>query len=457
MNEQKARILAHPHPIIKALNVSRRHPWRSVSLGTIALLGMVTAFALVPATDEPSIQTQIIREKLAPPNFSVLQSVDHTFLREESIRRSDSVSSLMNRLGVIDPEAISFIRSNASTQAIFTQLQPGKVLTAKTGERGELLSLYFPLNQKDTVLVIERQKGGSGASDQFTAEEETLALEPQLVVRSGEIKYSLFGATDSADIPDRIAIQLAEIFSGDIDFYKDLRKGDRFSLVYEMYNHAGQAFRSGRILAAEFTNNGKTHTAHWFETESGKGEKETKGAYYTANGGTLKKAFLRSPLEFSRVSSGFSNARQHPILNTIRAHKGIDYAAPSGTPVRAVADAKVEFMGVKNGFGNLVILKHQGAYSTAYAHLKGFAPNLRKNASVSQGDTIGYVGQTGLSTGPHLHYEFRVNSAQVNPLSLKLPDSIPLERAQIARFKSAILPLTAKLELAKRITLAKYE
>ena len=295
------------------------------------------------------------------------------------------------------------------------------------------------------MLVVERRGGG------FVSTEQVLRLETQTVVKSVEIRSSLFGATDAAGIPDAIATQLAEIFSGDMDFNRDLRKGDRFSLVYETLTHHGQPFRTGRILSAELVSGQKTLSAYWFQSES------EKGAYYTADGKNLRKAFLRSPLEFSRITSNFANSRLHPVLQTWRAHKGIDYGAPTGTRVRSVADGTVESAGWQGGYGNLIVIRHQGAYSTAYGHLSGFFPGIRKGSRVSQGDTIAYVGQTGLATGPHLHYEFRINNQQTNPLALTLPTSIPLEASQMSRFKTASAPLRAQLELAKQIKVAAIE
>ncbi len=408
-------------------------------------MSMVTAFALVPSADDGRIQLQTVLEQLGTPATHLIEAEDTTFLREERVQRSDTVSSLTARLGISDAEAVNFIRTNISTQAISRQLRPGKVVTAKTGRQGELIALYFPLNGKDATLVVEK-KGSA-----FVASEQSLKLEPQTVVKSGEIRSSLFGATDAAGIPDAIATQLAEIFSGDIDFYRDLRKGDRFSLVYETLTHRGQPIRSGRILSAEFVNNHKVYNAYWFQTD------DNKGGYYTGDGKNLRKAFLRSPLEFSRVTSGFSLSRLHPVLQISRAHRGVDYGAPIGTHVRSVADGTVDFAGRQGGYGNLLIIKHQGAYSTAYGHLNGFAPGIRKGVRVSQGDTIAYTGQTGLSSGPHLHYEFRVNSQQVNPLAVTLPAAIPLEASQIPRFKTATEPLRVHLALAKQINLASIE
>lgn len=421
-----------------------RHPWALVGVSGVALLGMVTASAIAPHGPDVPAPIQTVLEQLATPAVTSVDSGAFEFLREERILRSDTISSLLSRLGIADPETITFLNQNSDAKAIARQLRPGKTITAKTGADGELLALFLPLNGKDATLVVERKGNG------FVASEQALQLTAQTHFKSGEIVSSLFGATDAAGIPDAIATQLAEIFSGDIDFYRDLRKGDRFTVVYESLADNGQHIRSGRILAAEFVNDNQTHQAYWFQAEEG------KGGYYGADGKSLRKAFLRSPLEFSRVTSGFSTARFHPVLQITRAHKGIDYGAPIGTRVRAVADATVEFAGRQGGYGNLVILKHQGTYSTAYGHLNGFAPGIRKGVRVSQGDTIGFVGKTGVATGPHLHYEFRINSQQINPMTASLPDAIPLTASHLKRFKIATESLRPHLDLAKQFKTAAF-
>ena len=413
-------------------------------VGGISLLGMMTAFALPPTIDN-EIELETVLEQLATSSVVLSHESSGSYLREEFVRSSDTISSLLLRLGVADKAALEFIKHDQTAGLISRQLRPGKIVTAKTGHASDLMTLYFPLNEKDSMLVIE--KNGKG----FSASKEAIALEVHNVLKSGTIQSSLFEATDAVGIPDSIATQLAEIFSAEIDFYRDLRKGDQFSLVYETLSHQGQVIRSGRILSAEFVNNKKAHSAYWFQTEDG------KGGYYTADGKSLKKAFLRSPLEFSRITSGFSNARLHPVLNIVRAHKGIDYGAPTGTKVRAVADATVEFIGRQGGYGNMIILKHQGNYSTVYGHLNGFAAGLKKGTKISQGETIGYVGQTGLASGPHLHYEFRVKSQQVNPLAVSLPAATPLNSSQIALFQAAKNPLHAQMSLAKQINFTSVE
>lgn len=416
-----------------------------VGAGCAASIAVMTAFALSPPTDTTLVEQRAVVEQLTTLTPERVSSGESRYLREERILHSDTVSSLAQRLGITNASTLAYLRTHKDAQAISRQMRPGKVVSAITTELGDLVSLYFPLNGKDSNLIIENKEG------QFVVQEQALTLERRVVIKSGEIRHSLFGATDAAGIPDAIAIQLAEIFGADIDFHRDLRKGDRFSLVYEAFVHQGQPIRSGRILTAEFINNQKVYNAYWFETEA------KKGGYYSSDGKNLRKAFLRSPLEFSRITSGYSTSRLHPVLQINRAHKGIDYGAPVGTKVRSVADGTIEFAGWQGGYGKMVVIKHQGAYSTAYGHLNGFANGIKKGARVSQGDTIGFTGQTGLASGPHLHYEFRINSKQVNPLATSLPAATPLDPGQIARFKHTITPLSEQLSLAKQITLATIE
>ena len=418
------------------------HRQLGVSLGGIALLGMATAYALSSADRADDVHPQTVLEQLSSPTTTLSHEDAVGFLHEEQVHPSDTMASLLARLGVTEFSALEFIRQNPSAQSIARQLRPGKVVAANTGMNGELIYIHFPLNNKDATLVIERQRNG------FSAAERPLQLDPGMDVKSGEIRSSLFAATDDAGIPDAIATQLAEVFGTEVDFYRGLRKGDRFSVAYETLMHQGQVIRTGRILCAEFTNAQRVLSAYWFKSGNG------TGGYYTAEGKSLRKAFLRTPLEFSRVTSGFSNARLHPVLQTTRAHKGIDYGAPTGTRVRSVADGTVTSIGRQNGYGNLIVIKHQGAYSTAYGHLSGFSTGLRKGARVSQGETIGYVGQTGLASGPHLHYEFRVNDRQIDPLTLHVSETPPMAAAEIEQFKAATASARQHLNLAKQTTIA---
>ena len=299
-----------------------------------------------------------------------------------------------------------------------------------------------------------------GGSEQFLMEktdgafkliEKPIELEKHVQMKSGVIDSSLFASTDSAGVPDNVTTQIVDIFSSDIDFHRDLRKGDRFTVVYESLHNDGELARAGRILAVEFVNQGTSYKAVYFQADDG------NSGYYAPDGKNLRKAFLRSPLEFSRVSSGFSSARFHPVLQTWRAHKGVDYAAPTGTIVKATANGIVAFAGWQSGYGNIVILQHQGQYTTAYGHLSAFSKGLRKGQRVSQSDVIGYVGATGMATGPHLHYEFRVSGVQRDPLRVAMPVAIPILAQNMTIFHENTRPLTARLDMLRNTNLGSLD
>jgi murein DD-endopeptidase MepM/ murein hydrolase activator NlpD len=408
---------------------------------------MVAAFGTAPSTAEIAPILRPVVEDLARPAIEPIDVAADVFVREERIQRGDTVATLLSRLGADGNAAFSFLRNERKAAPIFRQMSPGKAVTAKVSRDGTLLSLVFPLNGgKDQALTIERDE-----TNQYRIGEQTLPLETHVLMKSAEIRNSLFGATDAAGIPDSVATQLADIFGGDIDFHRDIRKGDRFSVIYESINYLGKPVRTGRILAAEFVNDGRSYRAVWFEGSDG------RNGYYTAEGKNIRKVFLRSPLEFSRVTSGFSTGRLHPILNTIRAHQGIDFGAPIGTRVKATGDGIVEFAGRQGGYGNFIILRHQSQYQTAYGHLSGFAAGLHKGTRVSQGDVIGYVGTTGLSTGPHLHYEFRIGGVHRNPLAMVLPAAPPLAADQMARFRDGTQGILARLDEIRGTNLALLE
>lgn len=439
MNQEKTRILAH----LQALREARpKHLWAGVGVAGVSLFSMVAAFGTAPDSAEIQAYQQTVVEQLSLPLSDSRKAGSGIFVREERVQRGDTVAALLSRLGMQDDEAFAFLRQQPETQSIFRQLRPGKIVTARTGESGELLSLIFPLNgAKDNAVIVEKREG------KLQASEQALTLDAQVMMKSGEIRSSLFGATDAVGLPDSVATQMADIFGGDIDFHRDLRRGDRFSVVYEVLYHQGQPVRTGRILAAEFVNDGKPFRAVWFESRDGQG-------YYTPDGKNIRKTFLRSPLEFSRISSGFTSSRFHPILQSWRAHKGVDYAAPVGTRVKATGDGIVDFVGRQGGYGNLVVIRHQGRYSTHYGHLNGFASGIRKGMRVSQGDVIGYVGKTGWATGPHLHYEFRINDVHQNPLAVVLPSAPPLAPQQMADFRKNAEPLAARLDQIRGLNLA---
>ncbi|MEF8702229.1 MAG: peptidoglycan DD-metalloendopeptidase family protein [Candidatus Accumulibacter sp. UW26] len=440
----KRRILPHSPAAIDRL---LRHRWAATVVGSVSLLGMVAAFAIAPVAEPPRSDLQTVLERLSPPATTLLDTGNLPFLREERVRRGDTVASLLIRLGIHDNEALTFLRSDRQGQRVAQQLRPGSTVTTMAGASGELHALQVPLPDEDSIWVVERR--GTG----FVAHEQRMEFAVRTVARTGELRRSRFGAGGEAGIPDAIADQLTELFGSEIDFYRDRQQGGRFSLLYETLYHQGQAVRSGRLLAATITlgRPQKVLQAYWFQPEKG------EGAYYTADGSSLSKAFLPSPIKFAPVTSGFSDSRLHPILQVWRAHQGVDYAAPTGTPVLAVADGIVEAADHQNGYGNLLVVRHAGSYSTAYGHLDAFAAGIRPGARVRQGEVIGTVGQTGLATGPHLHYEFRVNDQSVDPLTLDLPRSMPLAGVQRAHYLAARLALEAQLELAVETRLAARE
>lgn len=413
-----------------------------VTLCSLPFFGMVAAFGTAPDTVFSFVPTRTVVESLDVTQAAQPADANQVYWREERFGRGDTIADLLGRLGVSDEEARAFLLSVKPGRSL-QMLRPGTTVQARTAGDGTLLALRY-ITDKGRLVGFDKQ----GA--EFKPVEQQLSLEPQQQMKSGEIRSSLFAATDAAGLSDNVATQLADIFAGDIDFHRDLRRGDKFTVVYEMFYHEGRAIKSGRLLAAEFINQGKSFRAVWFQDAEG------KGGYYTPEGKNLRKAFLRSPLEFSRISSGFA-MRFHPILQQWRAHKGVDYAAPVGTRVKATADGTVEFAGKQGGYGNVVIVKHYGGFSTSYAHLSSFARGLHKGEKVQQGDVIGNVGQTGWATGPHLHYEFRVNNDVRNPLTVALPAALPIPAQQLAAFGKVSAPLTAELNLLRNTNLALLE
>jgi murein DD-endopeptidase MepM/ murein hydrolase activator NlpD len=404
-------------------------------LASIPMFGVVAAFGLAPDTVTEDIAQETWSQALELPAPALTDSGSFDFWREERIGSGETLSHLLQRLGVAQEEISAVLATSRETKAL-GHLSVGRTVLARVTSTGRLISLQY-LPAEDRLVTLQR------VNNAFRVQETAIKPEVQHVTRGGAIEGSLFGATDAANVPDSIASQLAEIFSSDIDFHRDLRKGDRFSVIYESYTYQGSTIKTGRLLAAEFINGGQSYRAFYFRDPKG------RDGYYTANGQNMRRAFLKSPMPFTRISSGFSNARYHPVLKEWRAHRGIDYAAPTGTPIRAVADAVVSFSGRQGGYGNLVVLNHQGPYSSAYGHLSRFGKGIKRGARISQGQVIGYVGSTGLATGPHLHYEFRVNGQQKNPLALKLPNAYPLAAQYRNLFVSTTKPLAGRLDMSR--------
>jgi len=444
-HQKKSRILAHLRFPSFAKPTRPAHLWAATGMGILTLSAVFSAFGTAPSTLTTNLVRHDVVENLAA-DLTANNGVDAAemhFTAEERIRPGDSAQSLLRRLGVDDIAVVEALRGTTGTAPIFSQISPGKTVTAILDKSRALVQLTFPLNgQTDKAIVVDRQ------GDHFKASERNLAVENQTTLKSATIRYSLFGATDAAGIPDAVATQLADIFGGDIDFHRDLRKGDHFSVLYETVLSQGRLVRTGKVLAAEFVNDGQSYRALWFADNNG------RGGYYSPDGKSLRKAFLRSPLEFSRVTSGFSSARFHPVLQTWRAHKGVDYGAPVGTHVRATADGTVEFAGVQGGYGKVVILKHQGRYSTLYGHLSSFAKGLHTGSRVNQGDIIANTGMSGLASGPHLHYEFRIDGVHQNPLTVALPGAPMLTPQQLPSFKALVARQLEPIEMLNRSNLS---
>ncbi|OYY95868.1 MAG: peptidase M23 [Hydrogenophilales bacterium 28-61-23] len=424
-----------------ALNLNKKRIF--LALATLPFLGVVTAFGIAPDTTAQNITQETVIEALALPEAQPTDSGAFDFWREERISRGETLSSLLQKLGINTEDQQGIISAAPHSKAM-GNLLPGRSVLARVSSSGRLLLLRYLVS--DTTLVSINR-----INNRFEVAEQTIQPEMRPVMRSGSIQGSLFGATDAADVPDKIASEMAEAFSGDIDFHKDLRSGDHFSVIYEAFYFDGRLVKTGRLLAAEFVNQDKPYQAIYFKDAQG------HDGYYNAGGLSLKRAFLKSPMPFDRISSGFSTARLHPVLNIWRSHKGVDYAAPTGTPVRAIADSIVSFAGKQGGYGNLVVLNHQAPYSTAYGHLSRFGNGLKRGAKVKQGQVIGYVGATGLASGPHLHYEFRVNGDQRNPLAMKLPTAYPLDNRSKAAFSTHAQPLTARLTLLRDTNLSRLD
>ncbi len=447
------------HILLRAREIFFGATRRTRIISTVGLFFALCAFgavAVAPSgSDVNALTSRTVAQELALPDLSdqiaALEAQPaQEFVREEKVQSGDTIATLFSRLRITDAAALAFIKADRTANALL-HLRAGRIMQAKVNASGELQWLSMDTsdvrdpNNKD-VVVTRNEKG-------FVAVDASADLERRVEMKTGVIKSSLFGATDAASIPDPVTMKFVDIFSGNIDFRADLRRGDRFNIVYETFWQNGAYIRSGRILAAEFVNDGKAYQAVWFDPQGGKG-----GGYYGFDGKAQKKAFLKSPVAFTRISSGFGT-RVHPVSGYTRAHKGIDFAAPSGTPVKAAADGTVELAKYSGGYGNLVVIKHWSNISTAYGHMSRFASGLRKGQKVRQGDVIGYVGSTGVSTGPHLHYEFRLSNVQQNPRAIAMPEAPQLAAAEMAEFRRAAEEMEHRFVLlnpdAKPVKLAK--
>lgn len=427
----------------------KRHPKRVTAvLSTLLLSAGSGALAVASfGPDAADLPVKQVLEIVAPLSLQaqedVLAAQSVSLFRSDATRATDTVEALLKRLGVDDVDAAAFVRRDPLARLSLLG-RAGRAVTAEASVTNALVRLtarWSPLDDGQFKrFVMEKAEGG------FVSRVENGELAASTRLASGVIHSSLFAATDDARIPDAVATQVAEIFSGDIDFHRALRKGDRFAIAYEALEADGEPLRTGRVLSAEFVNNGKTFQAMWFQ------EPGQKGAYYTLDGQSLRRAYLTSPVEFSRVTSGFK-MRFHPILQKWRAHLGVDYAAPTGTLVRSVGDGTVEFAGTQNGFGNVVMVKHRNSHTTVYAHLSKI--NVKPGQSVSQGQNLGAIGATGWATGPHLHFEFRVNGKYQDPQTIvRQSEATPVTAASRTAFDRLAALVRPQLAAASTAQLA---
>lgn len=413
----------------------------------------ITAFGIAPlAPDAADLPQRLVVEPVVTEaidaQLEALAAHGLSLVRSDITRGTDTPASLLARLGVTDPSAAAFLRNDPVARAVVVG-RGGKMVQARTDADGRLLELIarYPASRSEQLRTHFTRLTITRDGEAWSSRLETAPLAATVRLGSGTIASSLFAATDEAGLPDAIAIQIADIFGTEIDFHRDLRKGDRFSVVYESLTADGQPVAwnegAGRVLAAEFVNAGELHQAVWFTSPGG------KGAYFGPDGNSKQRAFLASPMEFSRVTSGFS-MRMHPILRTWRAHLGVDYGAPIGTPVRTVGEGTVSFAGTQNGYGNVVEIDHGRDRKTLYAHLSRI--DVRKGQRVEKGQHIGAVGMTGWTTGPHLHFEFRVAGKHQDPLLIaKNSDPVQIEPAARAAFEDAARVMQVRLDLAESV------
>jgi len=353
--------------------------------------------------------------------------------REYKVKSGDSLARLFDRAGVAPAQLDQLMKLGKETKKL-KRIFPGDIIKIISDEDGVLQALRYDINHK-SYLLVERE------GDEFIAATHKHELDKLEAHASGVIESSLFLAAQDAGISQNIIMELANIFGWDIDFALDIRKGDSFSVLYDELYRDGEKISDGDILAAEFINNGKTYRAVRYSNP-----KSDRSEYFTPNGKSMKKAFLRTPVNFTRISSKFTTSRYHPVLHRFRSHKGVDYAAKRGTPIYAAGNGKVIFKGKKGGYGNVIILQHGSKYTTLYAHVKSYNRKLRIGSKVTQGQTIAYVGSSGLATGPHLHYEFRVNGTHRNPLTVHLPTSNPVPKRYMDDFDLMTSPVLAQLD-----------
>jgi len=389
--------------------------------------------AVIPTDHEPTLAATPPQTEPTTENTPQGETIDIV------VEKGDTLSKIFANLDLPARELDQIVKLGDDVLKL-TRLRPGESITFNLSDTHELQRLSYALGYDRTLHVVRGEDGT------FKSEIEEHPLEYRQTLGSGTIKSSFYQAAVDAGLPPDMVLRLADIFGWKINFLTDIQEGDRFSILYESVYKEGEQVTTGDILAASFINNGKLFQAVRYT------DKEGNTNYYTPDGKSLKRGFLRYPVEFSRISSRFSNARLHPILHEVRAHKGVDFAAPTGTPIHAAADGKISFQGWKGGYGKVVMIQHDATYSTVYGHMSRFEPGLHEGSRVKQGQVIGYVGATGYATGPHLHYEFRINGVHHDPLSVALPEAQPIPASERSRFLAESAQILAQMSRLERET-----
>ncbi|HEV7356827.1 MAG TPA: peptidoglycan DD-metalloendopeptidase family protein [Steroidobacteraceae bacterium] len=424
-NPSRIRILAAGIVICGALGGAAIWGWRLLQAPP-SIAGDTAPAPARPVVGAPTASNSLV--PMPPP--IVAQQASVASIIEVVVGRNDTLDGIFRRMS-LNKADLAAIRSLPGIRQSLDFLKPGDAIKL-THTDGDIKELMRKVSETQTLDVVRQDSG-------FEAKMINNPVEVRVRRASATIDSSLFQAAGAADISDMVALKLANVFAWDIDFVLDIREGDRFTAVYEQVYQDGKYLRDGEVLAAEFVNNGKMYRAVRFVSDSG------SVGYYSPNGLAMRKAFLRAPVEFTRVSSAFNPHRHHPILNLIRGHMGTDYAAPTGTPVHAAGDGHVSFEGQRGGYGNAIVLAHGANISTLYGHMSRFARNVHVGSRVQQGDVIGYVGMTGLATGPHLHYEYLIGGVHRNPQTVQLPGAEPLRAQELQRFRAAAAPMIAAL------------
>ena len=417
----------------------------STTTSTVPIQAMTNQIDLHSKADDLPLPSNTEPHKPNDPFSPTVEAVapPQPTRQELIVKSGDNLSSLFSKAGLSDRDLYELFDGNKSAKDL-RNIAPGQKLAILVDTQGKLQELTYHKNILDSLMFVRNGEG-------FSSQEVSLKPEVRRSFREGTITSSLFMAGKLAGLPNNLTMELANIFGFDIDFAMDIQKGDTFKVMYEEQYLDNKKIGTGAILAANFTNEGKSFDAVRYTT------KEGLTRYFTPDGKAMNKAFLRMPIEFARISSGFSLNRLHPVLNTIRAHKGTDYAASTGTPIRTTGDGKVILAGRKGGYGNCVIIQHGQGYETLYGHMSNFAKGIKTGSRVSQGQVIGYVGQTGLASGPHLHYEFHVNGTVRNPVTVSLPQAIGIAATEKDRFMATTQTLVsqlADLDTANRLAMA---